>query len=196
MPISTNTPSKTDKKTVYKSPASGEKKESAGGKAVAKKGKAAYYEWTAPARPFRRRTREFWVSVVTMAFVASIILFIIDGLLPVLLVISVVLLFYVLTTVKPEDIRYRVSKRGFEMGDKVMSMDNIIRFWFTKRFDNHLLVLQIATIPGKIEVVINERDKKGISRVLSKYIRHEEAPPTNMDKMANWLSERIPGNVQ
>ena len=41
------------------------------------------FSWRAPARPFKKRDREFWVSVIAIAAVSGFILYIIEGIMPV-----------------------------------------------------------------------------------------------------------------
>src|SRR5690348_11084601 len=73
--------------------------------------------WTAPARPFKRRTRDFYVTIFAMAAVTGLVLFLIDGFLPVILIISLVFLVYVLSTVEPENIQYKITNLGIKMAD-------------------------------------------------------------------------------
>src|SRR3990172_4343122 len=55
--------------------------------------------WTAAGRPFKRRDRQFYVTIFAMAGIVSLVLFLAEGFMPVLLIISLVFLYYVLSTV-------------------------------------------------------------------------------------------------
>ena len=46
--------------------------------------------WTAPARPFKRRDRQFYVTTFSIAGIVGLILFLAEGFMPVLLIISIV----------------------------------------------------------------------------------------------------------
>lgn len=151
--------------------------------------------WTAPARPFKRRNRQFYVTVIAIAAIVGLILFLVDGFLPVLLVISTVFLFYVLSTVEPENIEYRVTSLGIKIADTPrVDWDLTTRFWFTRRFDSDVLVIETLTFPGRLEMVINSEKKGEVEAAISKYIKFEEAPVSNLDKAANWFSQKLPGN--
>jgi hypothetical protein len=152
------------------------------------------FNWEAPARPFKTRGREYWVSIISIAAVLGFIFFIIEGIMPVILIISLVFLFYVLSTVKPEDINYKLTNKGVKIEEKLTRWRNINRFWFGKRFDSSLLVLEIFTLPGRLELVINENDRKTIEEKLSEYVEHEQSPASGVEKAANWFSEKLPGN--
>jgi hypothetical protein len=149
--------------------------------------------WSAPSRPFKRRNKDFYVTVIAMAAVTGIVLFLIEGWLPVILVISLVFLFYVMATVEPEVIEYRITNLGIRIAGKLTDWNIMGRFWFTKRLDNELLVIETRTLPGRLELVITPEIKEKIRKELAEYLTHEEVPASNIDKAANWFSNKVPG---
>lgn len=151
------------------------------------------FSWSAPARPFKRRDRDFWVTVTVISIVVGLILFFSEGFMPVILIISIIFLYYILSTVEPETIEYKITTRGIKMDDKPNTWDSLGRFWFTKRFNDELLVLEAYTLGGRLELVIKSGDKEKIKSALSKYLLHEEASPSYVDKMSNWASKKLPG---
>ena len=150
--------------------------------------------WTAPARPFKRRDKEFYITLIAIAGIVGLVLFLIEGFMPVVLIASLVFLFYVLSTVEPENIEYKVTNKGIKVVDKRTEWGVLIRFWFSRRFDNELLIIETLGIPGRMELVINAGDKEAIKKALTPYLPEEEAPPSYLDKAANWFAGRLPGN--
>ena len=157
------------------------------------KTEATLINWVAPARPFKRRDRQFWVTVVAMAGVVGLILFLVEGFMPVILIISIIFLFYVLSTVEPEDVEYKITNRGIRIGGRLTEWPNMNRFWMSRRFNSELLVVEIFTLPGRLELVIDPAKKSEIERSMSKYLAREEVPPSGLDKAANWVGKRMPG---
>jgi len=151
------------------------------------------FTWKAPARPFKRRDNEFWVTTVVIAVIFGLILLLIEGVMPVILIISVVFLYYVLSTVEPEQIDYEITTKGIKIVDKTTSWTVLTRYWFSSRYNSKLLVFEMTTIPGRLELVIHEKDKANLAKHLKKYILEEEVSPSNLDKTANWLSKKFPG---
>ena len=151
------------------------------------------FNWSAPARPFKRMNREFWVTVIAMAAIVGLILFFAEGFMPVILIVSIIFLVYVLTTVEPQNINYLIANRGIKVGEKTFEWENLIRFWFGKRFDSPLLIVQKYGIPDRLELVISQDEKENLKTTLLKYIPEEKAPPSSLDKAANWFSKKIPG---
>src|SRR3989344_1109885 len=76
------------------------------------------YTWRAASRPFKRRDREFWITIGAIAAIFGLILFLIEGVMPVLLIIALVFLFYILSTVEPETITYAITNMGVKIADR------------------------------------------------------------------------------
>ena len=147
--------------------------------------------WTAPARPFKRRDRKFYATLISIAALVGLVLFLIEGWVPVVLVISLVFLFYVLSTVEPENIEYKITNKGLKVAGKKTEWNLMGRFWFSKRFETELLVVETAVLPGRMEMVINPEIKEAIRKNLSSYLFEEEAPPAFLDKASNWFSKKL-----
>jgi hypothetical protein len=84
--------------------------------------------WTAPARPFKKREKQYYVTIFAMAGIVSLVLFLAEGLMPVILIISLVFLYYVLSTVQPEDVEYKVTTRGIKIAGKLTEWRNLNRY--------------------------------------------------------------------
>ena len=150
--------------------------------------------WTAAGRPFKRRDRQFYVTTFAMAGVVSLVLFLAEGFMPVLLIISLVFLYYVLSTVEPENIEYKITSRGIKIADKGTDWQYLNRFWFTKRFDNELIIFDTVLIPGRIELVISPEIKSELKKEITTFIPYEEVPDSGLDKLTNWFASKLPGN--
>ena len=151
--------------------------------------------WTAPARPFKRRTRQFYVTTIAIVSVVGLILFLAEGIMPVVLLVALVFLFYVMNTVEPQGVDYKITTRGLSMAGKKVDWGLLGRFWFTKRFDNELLIVETVNFPGRMEFVIKEENKEEIKKALSSYLPEEEIPPSALDKAAAWVSKKLPDSM-
>ena len=148
--------------------------------------------WTAPARPFKRRSRRFYVTIFSIVGIISIILFIAEGVMPVVLLISFIFLFYVLSTVPPEEIEHKITNKGIRIAGKETSWQNILRFCFSSKLGSDVLVFDTATFYGRIELVINPEIKESLRREISAYAPYEEIPPSLMDKIVTWIAKKLP----
>lgn len=150
--------------------------------------------WRAPARPFKRRNRQFYVTIIAMAAILGLILFLAEGFMPVVLIVSLVFLFYVLSTVEPEEIEYKITSKGVKIQGKLTAWEVLGRFWFSRRFDSELLILETAGLPGRMEMVVDSSSKEEVRKALSTKLVEEEVPPSTLDKVANWFANKLPGN--
>ncbi|MBI1863687.1 hypothetical protein HYS03_00540 [Candidatus Woesebacteria bacterium] len=149
--------------------------------------------WETSERPFKRRNRDFYITVIAMAGIVGLVLFLVEGWAPVILIVSLVFLFYVMSTIEPGNVRYKITNKGVTVGNqKTTPFSNFGRFWFTRRFDSDLLVFETFSFPGRLEIVIDPTVKDEALKVLSKYLTHEEVPPSSLDKAANWFSKKLP----
>lgn len=148
--------------------------------------------WIAPARPFKRRDKQFYITTISIAGMVCLILFLAEGAMPVILIISLIFLYYVMSTVAPEDLEYKITNKGIKVGGKRTDWQFLGRFWFGKRFDSELLVFETRMIPNRMELVIKPEIKGEIEKNLKEYLVEEEISPSNLDKAVDWFSKKLP----
>lgn len=150
--------------------------------------------WTAPSRPFKRRDRQFYTTVFAIAGIISLILFLAEGIMPVILIVALVFLYYVLSTVPPENIEYKITSKGVKIAGKLTEWQAMSRFCFGERSGGEILIFETFLIPGKIEIMINPEIKDGLKREISAYIPYEEIAASGLDRITNWVAQKLPGN--
>ncbi|EKE06387.1 MAG: hypothetical protein ACD_19C00014G0001 [uncultured bacterium] len=148
--------------------------------------------WIAPARPFKRRDKQFYVTTISIAGMVCLILFLAEGAMPVILIISLIFLYYVMSTVAPEDIEYKITNKGIKVGGGLTEWQLLGRFWFSRRFDSDLVVFETRTIPNRMELVVKSEIKGEIEKNLKDYLVEEEISPSNLDKAVDWFSKKLP----
>lgn len=149
------------------------------------------FSWKAPARPFKKRDKEFFTTIAAIGVLMGLILFFMEGFLPVLVIVALVFLVYVLSTVPPDEVEHKITNRGVYFSNRLNPWFELRRFWFTSRFGSDLLVVETLRMPGRIEFVIQTKDQEAIKKHLSEYILFEQAAPNVLDKAASWLGKRV-----
>ena len=152
------------------------------------------FSWSGPVRPFKKRGREFFSTVIALAILVGIIFFFIEGVMPVIVIGAVVFLVYILSTVPPGDVDYSITNRAIRVGEKGYFWEQMSRFYFTERWGQELLVVDMPTaFPGRLEMVLTgEIDKEALKEALLKYLPMEKTAPGFLDKAVKWLSDKIP----
>ena len=129
-----------------------------------------------------------------MAGIVSLVIFLAEGIMPVILIVSLVFLYYVLSTVKPENVEYKVTTKGIKIAGSITVWQNITRFWFSTRGTDEIMIIETISIPGRIDIVINQEIREQLKKEMSAYVPYEEAKPTTLDKVTDWFSKKLPGN--
>lgn len=148
--------------------------------------------WNAAARPFKRRSREVYVTLLSAAGLVGAILFLVEGVMPVILLGTLIFLFYVLSTVAPDNVEYKITTFGVRFAGRLTPWEKLGRFWFVHRLGADLLVFEVFSLPGRLEMVAPKENHAKIEETLKKYLVKEEVPPNVFDKVAQWGSKKLP----
>jgi hypothetical protein len=147
------------------------------------------FEWIAPIRAQHKHTKDFWLSAIAIAGVIGLVMYFIEqSVMPIILIAALMFLYYVMSAVPAEKVRFAITNKGIRIGDSLTEWPFVGRFWFSYWMGNTLLVFETATFGGRIELVIDEKDRKVIEDTVSAYAPMETTPPVNVDKVATWFS--------
>jgi len=153
-----------------------------------------FLSWTAPGRPFRKRGREFYLSILLIAFFVEVILFLFSQYELMVAVASLVFLTIALCSVPPKNFHYKITSEGIKVEDHFFIWQELYDFYF-KRMDG-LDVLHIRTealIPGELKISLGDISRDHARRVLIQFLPFREVvKSTFMEKSADWLSRNFP----
>ncbi len=152
-------------------------------------------EWIAPARPFKKRSHQFFSTVLIIAILISLILFFAGQVLPVAVVISVVFLVYVTAVIPPQNVKYKLTNYGIYVEKEAFPWTVMGRFWFDTKSDQRVLEIELYRFPGRLTFVLIDGQtprEKDLETVLSEVLIQEKPEPTTYEKVAAWLKDKIP----
>ena len=151
-----------------------------------------YLSWSSPSRLFKRRDREFFVNILAIVFLLSVILVFIREFVLIATVLSIVFLIYVLSTVPPEDVRHRITNLGIESAGHFYRWDEFADFWFEDQWGQTMLILRSYVSPRNI-ILLGDQNKQKIREIIAQHLPFREEPDQNwVDSAAKWISEKIP----
>ncbi len=150
--------------------------------------------WKAPGRPFRKRGKEYYLSVLLITLLVEIILFLFSQHLLMLVVLSFIFLTFALVTVPPHNFQYRISTEGITVEDHFYLWQELYDFYFKKREGVETLHIRTrAVLPGELIVMLENIDKQNLKSTLLQYLPYRELiKPTFMEKSADWLTRTFP----
>jgi hypothetical protein len=151
------------------------------------------FEWEAPERAYQKKDRDFWITVISILVLVSVILFLVKEFFLIGALVSALFLYYVLSTVTPQNIKYKITNRGVYYGESRYQWDMFDRFWFKKSLSNELIHFEtILRFPRQISLVINSNDKDKIKTFVVKRLPMIEESPNFTDKLTKKVISWLP----
>jgi len=151
------------------------------------------FEWEAAERAYQKKGKDFWVTSVAILVLVSVILIFIDEFFLIMALISVLFLYYALSSVPPGIIKNKLTNRGVYFGELRYEWVTLRNFWFKKSMSS--LTINFETelrFPRMISLVINPEDQDRLKEIVVKRIPLLESSPTFVDKLTKWFADRLP----
>ena len=151
------------------------------------------FEWEASERSYKKRDKDFWITVISILVLTSVILFFVKEFFLIIALISALFLYYVLSTVPPEKIKYKITNRGIYFGETRYEWELLSRFWFGKSLDSEMIHFETnLRFPAQISLVINPEDKEKIKEIVVKKLPLIEESPKFVDKLTKKVISMVP----
>jgi hypothetical protein len=151
-------------------------------------------EWSAPGRPFKKRTKQYFLTAILIMLLVEIILFLFSQYILMVVVVSLVFVGFSLELIPPKDFNYRISTEGIQVEDKFFLWQELYDFYFRKSDDTETLHIRTqAYIPGELIITLGPVSKNDIRLALLPFLPYREyVKPTFIDKASSWLSRNFP----
>lgn len=153
-------------------------------------------EWVAPSRPFKKHNRQFYTTIGMIVLLVVLILFFAGQTLPVAVVVAVVFFIYVQNSIAPGNITYKLTTYGIRVENDLYYWEELGRFWFTQELGQQVLRIEVGRYPFRLAILIGEMNKEDMTAVLSEILLNEVPPLTTYEKMARWLHDKIPIDLE
>lgn len=150
--------------------------------------------WEAPGRPFKKRGRQFYLSVLLIVFLIWVILFLFGEYLLMVTIGAFAFLAVVLGTIPPSNFHYKISTEGIKVEDHFYIWPELYDFYFKTMNGSQIVIVRTqALIPGALHLPIDHMSSDQIRKILINYLPYREiVKPTFMEKGADWLSKNFP----
>jgi len=152
------------------------------------------HEWTAPSRLFKKRGKEYFSTILAIVVLLTVILFILNEWLLIWLVFTLAFFTYVLATVKPENIKYQMSKKGIKVGRRYYLWNQLTEFWVEQKHGYRIFYITMPLrSPGRVILLIKDSElEKAVLKTLGeKLLYHEEPQKTWAEKAGDWLERKV-----
>lgn len=150
------------------------------------------FEWEAYERPHKVWSKEFYSSVVVIAFLVSVILFFIEGLMPVFVVWALVFMMWAMGRTEPKLLKSELTSWGLRSGGRIYEYGRMTSFWMETKWGSRLLRMNLVDAPWHIVSVILPKDEDKIKEIVSQVVQYREPEETWMDRWVKWFGEKMP----
>ena len=150
------------------------------------------FEWTAMDRPHKVWSKDFYSTVVVLAFLVSVIMFFIEGILPVLVVWAVVFALWQMNKVEPKNEVYTITTWGIRTKERTYRWEEMSSFWFEDKWGSRLLRIITNRVPWQLILVVNKDDEEKIKKLVVENVTYEVPKATWVDRIVKWLGDKIP----
>lgn len=151
-------------------------------------------EWSAPGRPFKKRTKQYYLTALLIMLLVEIIVFLFSQYLLMLVILALVFIAFALASVPPRNFSYRLSNQGIMIEDRFLLWKELYDFYFIEKDGEKTLHIRTeAYIPGELIITLGDQNEEKIKQYLLKFLPHREyVRPTFMDSASSWLSRNFP----
>ncbi|HYM65214.1 MAG TPA: hypothetical protein VES68_01890 [Candidatus Sulfotelmatobacter sp.] len=152
------------------------------------------YEWSAPGRPFKIRTKQYYLTALLIMLLVEIILFLFSEYLLMIVVLSLLFVTFALASTPPKEFHYRISTEGIQIEDKFFLWKELYDFYFRQKEGNETLHIRTESyLPGELTITFPSENKEKIKNILIEFLPFREyVKPTFIDKAGDWLSKNFP----
>jgi hypothetical protein len=151
-------------------------------------------EWEAPGRPFRKRTKQYYLTAMLITLLVEVILFLFSEYLLMLVVFSLLFVAFALAKIPPRDFKYRISSEGITIEDRFFLWQELYDFSFKNKDGYETLHISTqAYLPGELILTLGKEPQEKVKSAILPYLPlREYVRPTFVDKAADWLSRNFP----
>ena len=150
------------------------------------------FAWIADERPFEKKGKEFFSTVVVLALLISIILYFIEGVMPVLVVWAIVFMVWAVYRTEPGKVKNAVTNKGLVTGENFYAWEEMENFWFEGRGSQRLLRVLLNRFPGQIIVVCRKEEEEKVELLVKRYVRKSRPKDGWSDRVAKWMKRKMP----
>jgi hypothetical protein len=143
-------------------------------------------------RPHKVWSKEFYSSVIVIAFLVSVILYFIEGMMPVFVIWALVFMLWSMARTEPRLVKTEVTTWGLRAQGKTYRYEEMTHFWFETKWGSRLMRINLSGMPWHLVVVIDPKMEEDLKKTISQMVIYSEPDTTWVDRALKWVGEKIP----
>jgi uncharacterized membrane protein YobD (UPF0266 family) len=148
--------------------------------------------WDAPVRPFKKRDRVYYQTIIALAFLLVVISFFLHEWLLIGSILAVVFVSYVLAAVPPFVILNKLTRKGVWTGETFFNYSEISQYWFENQLESVVMILLLKN-NSRVFLVVPDNKKEKVKEIMGNNVVFREKPLKNfISKIGDWMKQKIP----
>lgn len=149
--------------------------------------------WKSPVRIFKPRSKKYFTKIALYGLIFILAAIAFGEIFLVGVILAVIFVAYVLATAEPEVIEHKINNMGIISGGRPFLWEELDSFWFEKRGDDRLLIVQTRMhFPTRLIILLTSVSERTLLDLLEKHLHfHSSAVHTLFDKWAHFLQKKI-----
>jgi hypothetical protein len=143
---------------------------------VSEEGKPIYtvYSWKAPERIFEPKSKNWYVSLGTVAMVIIVISALTANFGLIFAIIALILFIYALNTIPPKMVTYEITNKGMKVHNSLFTWRNILGFWVLERGKHVIINMEVHTRFNSLnyERVMLLKGEGDINKIVTYLVQH------------------------
>ncbi len=150
------------------------------------------FSWTAPARPYRKLSRQIATVPAVVTGLIAFILFLAGEWMLIAVVAALVFAYYTWMVIPPENAEFAITNIGLRAHGVLYDWGNFTKWWMVEKWDQEILMLEMPGVwIGRMAIPVGNSGEK-VEREMEKYVLRGVPAELFLDKAARWLSEKFP----
>ena len=149
-------------------------------------------EWKAPLRVTVPKSREYTITLVAIISVVALVLFLAEGVMPVILIGALFFLYWNLQRLPQHDAVYKLTSLGIHLENLSYPWTTFTNFWEEKRGGFQVFVLGHNLNGSRTTLFVAPDSKEKAESVLAGKLKGEALPPTSAEKLMGFVSSKLP----
>ena len=149
-------------------------------------------EWKAPLRVTVPKSREYNITLIAIISVVALVLFLAEGVMPVILIGALFFLYWNLQKLPQHDAVYKLTSLGIHLENLSYPWTTFTNFWEEKRGGFQVFVLGHNLGGGRTALFITPDVTEKAEKILADKLKKEVLPKSNAEKLMGFVSSKLP----
>lgn len=151
------------------------------------------FVWEGPERIFVPRNKRWFSNVALFVIILLVVTLFFKEFLLMGVILAILFVLYILATVPPLQVEHKITSQGITTHRHSYLWEELADFWFSHKYEYTLVNIDTyLRFPGRLTLVIDDKDKDELKELLAKYLPYREVTQEPWtDRLAEWFSNKL-----